>query len=406
MKMRREGLVLTCIVALGGIIRFLVALPVLLDPALAIRNDNYMLLASQLLSTGHYTDALYGPGYPVFLAPFIIVSGAYAVFSVILMQVALSTATIYLTASLARAIFNGEALLPLVAAALVAIHPSSIIFTPQILTETLYTFIIMTCMFLLMRRPFRAPHAIVAGLLTGMAALTRGNGLLVGMLIGLLMLITHYRLRRTAIFLLTFILPVLLWSAHNLSVHGHFSPTASGDYNVAALFVGPAKSASEGTPPGATIQVWVKDMDEVPQNIFELSSRVKGMAYRWIMENPASFLKSLLIGQARAFAGPGAADWKRITGAGLGAVYALACMNVFTSALAALGAISLRCRLSSIMLAFIVLITVSHVLPSGTAGQSRFMVPAYPMFAMLAAGGLLYLRDMFTSGSISSATNP
>lgn len=402
MKGYSEKRVLFGIVALGGIARIIAAVPVLLDPTLAIRNDNYLLMAGRLLETGAYTDALYGPGYPVFLTPFIVFMGAYAIAAVVLVQVLLSTVTVYLSAVLAGKMFRSDSTLPIVAAVLVAIHPSSIIFTPQVLTETFYTFILMIVLVLLMRRQLGIYPSIASGLLIGVAALTRGNGLIFGVLISFFILLRHYRPSVIALFILSFTAPVFLWSYHNLSVHGHFSPTASGDYNVAALFVGPAKSESEGTPPGANIEVWVKEMDKVPEGTFELSAQVKRMAIDWVRENPGAFLKSLLIGQARAFAGPGAGNWMRITGVGLGVVYALACMNIVTSTLALLGAVALWRGNSAVMLGFLFLIIIFHVLPSGTSGQSRFLVPAYPLVAMLSAGGIEYLRGKFTSWNASA----
>ena len=383
---------LLCIVILGGIIRLAVAVPVLLDPAMAIQHDNFFLLARQIITEGTYTHTLFGPGYPAFLVPFSLLLPKLATVAVVMVQVVLSTATIYLTALLAEAIFQEDNALPLVAAVLVAIHPPSIIHTTLIITEPLYTFIIMIGFNVLMRGPQRVRHAAALGLLVGIGALTRGNGLIVGALMTCYMLFSRYRPAITVLFLFAFMLPVLMWSYHNLTTHGHFSPTSSGDYNIAALVVGPAKSLHEGLPMAGNLYIWIKDMDEVPQGDFERAALVREMAYAWVTEHPMAFVKAFVLGQARVFVGPGAVHWKQITGISTQAIYALTFMNLLAVALAAIGVVVLRGRLPFIALGFLLLIVACHVLPTGAAGYSRFLVPAYPVLAVLAAGGVLYVK--------------
>jgi len=120
-------------------------------------------------------DAMGSPGYPIALLPF---AGeqptSKTILDITLMQSLLGTLMIPLTFLLGRALLPAAwALLP---ASLVAISPQLIIAGTFVLSETLFSFLLLAALVALVlqyRKPESWAHAIASGALLGMAALTR-----------------------------------------------------------------------------------------------------------------------------------------------------------------------------------------------------------------------------------------
>jgi len=168
------------------------------------------------------------PGYPVFLALCLDLVGPG--FPLAVIQSLLDLATILLTWGIARR------LIPLRAAfwiaVYLAIHPGAVMFASAVLSETLFTFLIVaaTYLFVAARADFSPRRAVLLALFLVCAALTRANGVLaVVVFAGALVLSELGRRKWIAIacFLITAFLPLYLWSSYNQRNRG-FSGLTQG----------------------------------------------------------------------------------------------------------------------------------------------------------------------------------
>jgi 4-amino-4-deoxy-L-arabinose transferase-like glycosyltransferase len=157
----------------------------------------YDFIARALADGGGYVHltgdptAFWPPGYPVLLATAYVLFGQHVIVAQVL-NVALGTATVWLVYLIGRRLFGHPT--ALLGAGIVACFPSLICFTGVTLSEITFTFLALLGIYLLViegqhiprvenpRLPAslfpRLPLLLAAGLALGMAALTRGQALL------------------------------------------------------------------------------------------------------------------------------------------------------------------------------------------------------------------------------------
>lgn len=139
----------------------------------------YKQLAYALLDHGQlgYPDrtTFYLPGQPVYLALWALFSRSDVWLS--LGSITLSTATIPLVFAAGRRILHRRAA-ALVAAAVFAVLPLFVLFSPVLATEHLFVVLLLVALVVLLRRTgdVAVRAAAVAGAVMGLAALTRGEG--------------------------------------------------------------------------------------------------------------------------------------------------------------------------------------------------------------------------------------
>lgn len=168
--------------------------------------------------------------------------------------------------------------------------------------------------------PGQGGWSLLSGFFLGLSALTRGNGLLV---LGWLVLLTgglgiwHLRVAALAsqgkrLLLSACIMGgvgamlVSAWSAKNLSDYGHFAPTSSGDHNIAVLWIGPARARSEGQVPAANLQIWADRMSlDGWSDPFARAASAKAVALEWAQSHPLEVLEAFILGQLNTVLGPG-----------------------------------------------------------------------------------------------------
>jgi len=183
-------LALVLITLFGAFLRVNAALHTVVEYPLRADAGDYFSYAYNLRHFGVYSrdhlfaveqaaqprpDAVRTPGYPIALLPFADeVPTQKTIIDITLMQALLGTLMIPLTFLLGRALLPAAwALLPTL---LVAISPQLIIAGTYVLSETLFSFLLLAALAALVlqyRRPESWAHAIASGALLGMAALTR-----------------------------------------------------------------------------------------------------------------------------------------------------------------------------------------------------------------------------------------
>lgn len=187
-----------------------------------------------------YNGALQGPGYPAFLAAALAVGGRDPRAARVA-QSLLGVLVVFWTYLLAqRWLGPGEALL---AALICALYPDLIAFSHLLWAETLFLALFLPALWLLSQglaagSPPSARASLVAGALLGLAALTRGSGVLLAALLPIWLVVVHPNARRgglgrAALLLLAAALVIAPWTLRNARVLGGFALIdTNGAYNV------------------------------------------------------------------------------------------------------------------------------------------------------------------------------
>ena len=211
---------------------------------------SYNLLASGL-AQGHGwvlgSSAYRPPGYPFFLA------GVYLLFGVphtswtdprLVQAVVLSTVTVGLTGLMAWQVAGRAA--ALISMAIAALYIPLVLVGVSLMTESLFVPLVLgatNCALYSRRAEHSRRWVVAAGFLTGLAALTRGNGLVVGLALALVVWGAKPRLSwravaSPALLLVVMCLTIMPWTVRNAIAQHAFIPvttelgtTLSGEYN-------------------------------------------------------------------------------------------------------------------------------------------------------------------------------
>ena len=171
----RTQMALILLLALGLRLGWaLYARPVPLSDYLEYRN-----LAAAILDHGAYgypqPTAFRLPAYPLLLALFMLVGRSDLWLS--LVNVLLSTAMCLAAAALARRLFPGRAGVGRLAALACALNPAFVFYSPLLASEHLFVLLMTAVLLLGLGESAGRPRTVLAGLVWGAAALTRGEAL-------------------------------------------------------------------------------------------------------------------------------------------------------------------------------------------------------------------------------------
>ena len=399
-------------------------------PEAALQGDTpgYVSLATSLVQGDGYTggpgsniDLARSPGYPAFLALIYSTLGREP-WKTALVQEGLGVVIclcLYRIGALA-----GSRRLGTASAIVFALLPNPILWSTVILSEALFaTFVSIGCAGLiayLMRGSLGA--ALVAGLMLGVAALTRPIGVV---LLPAWMLLTVVRLRggeripRVAaaalLLALSFAVIVLPWMVRNQRAWGVFTVSSISHSNL-AYYVAPATLADAE---GISLE---EARDRIPVSGVPAPGEAR-QALLVILAHPVSFLKTYAIGTASTLLGYGRTNLAEILGApypggphcrrpkggrarrppGRVSLKGSACqarpwdstlaailmgVPILVYILAARGFVRMwKAGPGTRVLAVVLVVSiVSLLLPVGQVGNARFRVPIEPFLAVLAAG--------------------
>lgn len=177
-------------------------------------------------------SALRAPGYPFFLAGVYAVSGD-SVLAGRLANALLGTLTVYLLYLLTKRIWGPRT--GLAAAALAAVFPPLVLLSRDLLSESLFIALELGAVICVLefRRLRTLRWAVVAGLLAGLAALTRNPGpaLAIPVIVGLWVVrprIAWRAARAPGLALACMMLVILPWTVRNAIEFGRLIPITSG----------------------------------------------------------------------------------------------------------------------------------------------------------------------------------
>jgi hypothetical protein len=394
---------------------------------LTIDRDAYGTIARNLVNgEGFCTEpgrptAFRPPLYPILLAACRTVDGVALIAA---LHVLLGTVTTGMTWFLAQRL----GLTPigrLLAAVLVAVDPLLLLYSTQLMTETLFTFLV-TGLLLSLQHVGSSRQAVTAGVFFGLAALCRPTIWAFAILTLLVAAFWMLRCRaigravfpgttrhRAAVFALTAGLVISPWVVRNLVVFNNpILMTTHGGYTL-LLGNNPVFYAEVVARPENS--VWQKDSlsawqesletqlesSESRLNERERSSRLQAMAYEWIRNHPREFLACASLRIRRLWSpGPENAD-------GISATIVVTVRRyyllVYLVCLVGLARHRAAWRDFWLPFAFVTSLTLLHSLYWANA---RMRAPAIPVISVVAAAAFSTLRRSPGGGNSSQASIP
>lgn len=360
------------------------------------------LHASYLAGSGRWFDLglRRTPVYPLFLRGVFEVFGNHYT-AVVAVQLVLSSATVLVTYWLAAMILPQR--YALAAAAALAVDPASIIFANQMLTETLFALLLTAALALtvLARQRGRVAVAVLAGLLIGIAVLTRPVAEYLPLVLAVT-IVAAPTSRRSALsvsvaILLGFVLSVGGWVARNERKTGVAIVSTIDGYNM-LQYRAVGALVEDGEPRNlAQHDVLVRLAPHVHpgENAARVSRAELGIGLAILAGHPVGALKSWARGEARLLFGPSRQETAVLLTGNASvrgpALHALVVVEqvvtlviVVAGALGVLGLLTGRIRTPELWLlaaTAVYLVVVS----GGPEAYSRFRVPVTPLLVVLGA---------------------
>ncbi len=272
--------------------------------------------------------AFWPVGWPGFLGGLLSLFGPH----VLVGQVAnlvLSTAVVGLMAAIGMRLFAGSASWR-VAVLIIAVLPNQIAYVPLLSVEIFFEFLLLLGFLLLMSPSTVA--VLAAGLVFGVAALTKSQAVLLPVVLGLPLLLlptqghadTRWRwlrqwIRTMVLAGIGMLVVMLPWTARNYAVFHTLIPVSTnGGYT---LLTGNNSSARGGYMPDDPL---VADLSKDPRDQVEMDRIAKQRAWQWIGQNPGRFVKLIPAKIWFLWSGDGEAEWLYQSGyAGYGTYYLL-----------------------------------------------------------------------------------
>jgi len=392
---------LVCILLAAAVLRVLAILPAFFNLGIAIQHDDFFGLARSWASTGAYPDPVFTPLYIALCKALLGLGDQAAGRTMLLIQGCASLATVALVYRIAiRLQWRRHAALG--AATLVAIDPILLLYTPLFYTETIFLGLaaLAVALSLEVRSAGSWPIlALLVGVVLGAAILTRAMGVWLVPVVLAVMLTRTKPLRwvgATACVLVGSGVLVLPWCSQNERAFGHFAISSSGPYNVAAVFLGKAKSDLDARPKSSWVSEWSDDVDPALYvgRPFEYAGALKQASLKWGRAHPVFVAKEVVRGQARAWLGPASGHLESMFPNSPATVRSLEVAVVCYRTTLILGFIAglvsalRRRRLPDTCVLISAAWAVFVVLPSGSGGYSRFSVPALPAVHLVTASSI------------------
>lgn len=258
MRRPRFGHALGAIVVLALIARVVV---VLVTPHFIPQTDaaDYDRIAVSLVTKGHFPGSVLVPG-PTSLRPPLFPYALAAVYNVVgvgsqatrweagrLLEAALGAVTVLLIGLIALRLWGRRA--ALVSSAIGAVYPPLVLVGSSLMSESLFIPLALASVLAALRArtsPHRIRWSVLSGVLLGLGALTRGNGLALAIPIAALVWIGRPLLSRRAlaaplVLLLALAITLVPWTLRNASTFHEFVPittetgyATAGTYSAAA----------------------------------------------------------------------------------------------------------------------------------------------------------------------------
>ena len=341
------------------------------------------------------------PAYPVFLAALLRPFGG-SLAAPVMAQIVLGVLTIWLTMVLAARLTTPRA--ALVAGILLAVDPVSALYPCLLQPETLFVTLLVGGVLMWSKALESGSRRIAtgAGLLLGLAALTRPIAVLLPLVIATTVFLRRgerFKALLAGSMLAGALLPMGGLVLKNQALTGSPTFTILGDSSLLDYRAAGALALDEGlSMEQARDLVWRRFWrDARPgMNVAELSGRQRAVAFEILSEHKVAALRLWVDGLARLFSGTGLAALRRLTdGAGAdpgrGDALAIFAILALVGGYIAVGRGLLLLwrdgRLFDVALALGPVVYIV-ILSAGPEAYTRFRFPAMPFLAILAGHGL------------------
>lgn len=384
-------------------------------------------------------EILRPPGYPILLTVGLLLGRLESV--TILLQILLSCFTVYMVYLTAQLLFHRKSV-AIIAAMLYAIEPLSILYVSQLLTETLFTAIVMIWLYFLLRYLNRStlPDLMVSGIALSLSIYVRPIGYFLPVAIAVAMLLRavvndqqsmRCLVTHVAVFLIVSMGLAALWQVRNRVETGYcgFSGISSVDMY---FYLGASVLAAEQHVSPREVQDRLGYQDDriyferhPEQKTWTVGQRLEYMrrdAEHILLNHPLTYARIHLEGIVRVVFGSGATVFLKLFGLKpnegaverkpvdqgvlkTAAAFIMANPLVFWSdvlllplellylAGACVALLSSRAMMRSPCIIAAVLTIVYYVVISGgPAGYSRFRNPIMPIICALSAYGLCLMQ--------------
>jgi 4-amino-4-deoxy-L-arabinose transferase-like glycosyltransferase len=344
------------------------------------------------------------PGYPGFLTPLLRLFDG-SLHAIVAVQIGVSLFTVWLTWVLARRLIGPRT--ALASGLLLALDPPSALFSCLVQPETLFTVLLVAGAVFwrgALERGACGP-ALAAGLLLGLAALTRPIGLFLPVWLAPAVWLRRGPLRPTRLllcFLVAALLPIAAWMAKNRALTGFAFFSTVGDSSLFYYRAAGALAEDEGIPlDEARTRLSQRLWAQAPPaaSIAELLSRQRALAVQVLAEHPWGALKVTSAGVLRMLAGTGQTALSRLLGdpdpesfsrPWQRALLALQLLGLAIAYLALARGVRLLAARREVLALGLPLGIAAYlvVFSAGPEANTRFRVPAAPFLAILAGHGL------------------
>lgn len=296
---------------------------------------------------------------------------------------------------------------------LAAVYPPLVMAGSSLMSESLFIALTLGAVLAALAHrnsPHRWRFAVLAGLLVGLASLTRGNGIV---LLVPLILMTWGESPRLSLqaarapLTVAFVTAAVLapWTVRNaIELHAFVPITTETGYALAGTYDAQAQATRSLWQPPFAQELWIWAL-EPGANEAQVSSRLTSVAFHYIRAHPVSLLATAYWNTARLL---------NLTGPGIETSLAhvwgyprwLAGLSVYAFWLLALlalgGALTPAARAAPAAMWGAPLLILLSAVP--LLGLTRYRLPADPFFVLLAALGALSLGRRLRGSQVASRT--
>jgi len=420
---------------------------------------NYIEPARQLIAHLHFANSsgqpelMRTPGYPLLIIPGLLLHRVELV--TISLQILISCFTVYLVYRTTMLLFNSERV-ALLASFLSALEPMSLLYVGVLLSETLFSCIVMICVYYLAKyvRYHQLRHLIACGLSAAVSAYVRPISYFLPGIIGLFLVMRAFTctgvsrpaaLTQVAIFLLVSVGLLGVWQVRNRIETGYSGFSSIATFNMYFYSAGSVIAAHQHLPLvkvqqqlGMDARTYLRVHPE--QKTWTIAQRLQYMsreAHRVLLNDPITFGRIHCQGIVRTVVGPGTSELLRFfnmypKGRGdilssisdygfvksmkiistteprfFWAILVLMPLECLYLVCAAVGVALSRLARDPAVQATVLIATYLLVTTGGPLGFSRFRIPVMPIICIFAAHGLSQLADLLQRrGTLSLAQTP
>ncbi len=370
------------------------------------------------------------PLYPIFI--FLSELVGPEGFSIIFFQIIVAVLTCYFTYRIAKEITNSN-FISSVAAIIVAIDVPSIVMSNLVLTETLFTFLLITCIYYFIRylKTERTRTLILAAILCGAAILCRPIGFFLPFFLSLIMMF-HFRNKlrtgflKTGILLSLVIMSISPWLIRNKITFNHYFLSVIREhdmqnYQAAAIYAevnNRSLAESQSILRWKTFKEFKGDAHAQP---YEYAKYIESEAMKIAFQNPGLLIKHQAVQFVHFFLKPCRSyldlqlgNWgkgfnaipknvsifdylfKHTSKLTISIVFFQLAILLISYITLIFGVLYFKINkhlLYLLLVGLIIFCFANLTLPEVT--ESRFRVPVVPYIAILSASGIYFLKEKF-----------